>query len=196
MTQSKNIDCAWVEERIDPYLDGDLGSSELTVLADHLGGCTRCRQEVDVAARVAGELRELPEVRCPDAVVDVVVKRACTTQAADDGFGARLARLFAREPRRVAFAGGLAVIVVAMAILAVRVNRTVDHFSSQEIEQAEAALRWTFAYVNDVSRKSGYAVRDQVFAGGVMEPVQRALHSALQEDEDKQQEEKENGESI
>jgi hypothetical protein len=94
---------------------------------------------------------------------------------------------------RPALTGALAVVIIVASIVAVRINRTVEHFSPEQVESAESVLRWTFAYMNEVGRKSGYAARDEVFEASAT--AQRAVRSALTTDANQQPEE-DNGGSI
>jgi hypothetical protein len=55
-------------------------------------------------------------------------------------------------------------------------------------------VKWTFAYVSDVGRRSGLAVRDEVFETGVMQPMQRAVRAAI--DGETRTRESKNGGSI
>ena len=67
------------------------------------------------------------------------------------------------------------VAIVVTSIWVGRVNRTT--VSPEEVAEAQAALKWTLAYVGHVSDRSGQAVRDEVIRNGLVSPVQRALES-------------------
>jgi anti-sigma factor RsiW len=194
--QDNNMSCVWVEERIDSYLDGDLDTNEIAGLEDHLGMCAHCRSEVALARSVLEGLHDLPQMTCPDGVRERVLERARTAERSRGSLVARLRAGMAGLGGirlRPALAGVMAIIIVVASIVAVRVNRTVEHFSPEQVENAESVLRWTFAYMNEVGRKSGYAARDGIVEASVT--AEQAVRSALTKDKDETTEE-DNGGSI
>ncbi len=94
--------CAWVRERIDPLLDGELAASEEARLQDHLGGCPSCRSELALARSLQGALRDgLPQLACPPEVTARVLAIARREEAE----GAR--RQAADRPPAARRSGGL-----------------------------------------------------------------------------------------
>jgi anti-sigma factor RsiW len=198
--QRKQVSCTSVQESIEPYLDGELQVDEAAVLESHFGVCTRCRHELSVARDVLDGLHGLPSLECPDRVTDDVFERVHACAAGDTpvhretvaGFLKRILTV-GRIPRP-AFASALIVLVVLSALVVVRINKPTEQITAAEIEEAEAAVKWTFAYVSEVGRRSGLAVRDEVFDAGVMQPMQRAVRSTM--DSKARTTESENGGSI
>ncbi len=89
--------CAWVRERIDPLLDGELAASEEVALQDHLADCPACRSELALARSLQGALRDgLPPLTCPPEVSQQVLAIARREEAerarrpARGGLGARI----------------------------------------------------------------------------------------------------------
>ncbi len=69
--------CAWVRERIDPLLDGELAAADAAALQEHLAGCPACRAEVALARSLQGALRDgLPPLACPPEVSRRVMETA------------------------------------------------------------------------------------------------------------------------
>jgi hypothetical protein len=210
--QDNIISCVWVEERIDSYLDSDLDSNDFTRLEDHLGLCAHCQSEVALARSVQDGLHDLPQMACPDEVRDRVLEHARAAdrvreRAAAGWLSRNVRRYLLDAPGRVrtgvaglgmrpALTGALAVVIIVVSIIAVRINRTVEHFSPEQVESAESVLRWTFAYMNEVGRRSGYAARDEVFQASAA--AQRAVRSVLttETEEQPEQPEEDNGGSI
>lgn len=183
MTRGKSSyeTCGWVDERIELFVDGDLDATATARLQAHIASCARCRQELDAARQVQHQLRELPVFDCPDETVDTALRRASTPSGA--GLTGWIRGAMSGVSWRPALAGVLGVLIVISLAVTLRFQRALDRFSPEQIEQAETALRWTFAYVNEVGRKSGYAVRDEVIGAGVVEPMERAFRFAMPEDE-------------
>ena len=56
-------------ELVSAYLDGELGSNEVTTLLNHLSSCGRCSAELDDMQRVRAAVRSLPLLELPDGVI-------------------------------------------------------------------------------------------------------------------------------
>jgi anti-sigma factor RsiW len=88
--------CAWVRERIDPLLDGELAAAEEAKLQGHLSACPACRSEVALARSLQGALRDgLPPLTCPPEVTARVMQIARREEA-----GRALPRSRARSEAR------------------------------------------------------------------------------------------------
>jgi anti-sigma factor (TIGR02949 family) len=186
-----NTDCTWVEEHIEAYVDRELAREDTNALEKHLAACGHCRRELALAERVRSELRALPELECDDRVTDEVIgqiegpRHRAPLRSPSWWLGGRL---------RPALAVAAAVLIITASVVFVQLRRGQARYTPDQIERAEKALRWTFAYLNEVSRQSGEAVRDEVFEAGVIEPVQRAVGSQRQPDDKSDKDE--NGGSI
>jgi anti-sigma factor RsiW len=77
------LSCGQVLDRLSDYLDGELSAEERERLEAHLRGCDGC-------ARFGGELRE---------VVGLLRSQLARSPRLPDGFGDRLRRALASEPR-------------------------------------------------------------------------------------------------
>jgi anti-sigma factor RsiW len=181
-----DLGCARVSESIESYLDGDLSTGESARTEGHLLTCPRCRHEMSLAKGVMKELRSLPKLECPDRVTERVFAEVEAVEPTG-----RTLRVFIKTWAfgrvlgipRPALAGALALLVVFSSLMIERLNEPVEQASAEEIAQAEAAIKWTFAYVHEVGRRSGLAVRDEVFGAGLVEPAQRAVRSTLGNDD-------------
>jgi len=184
MTQHKRQpSCSTVLESIEAYLDRSLDPNDMTTVENHIEHCARCRQELHVAQTVDNELRNLAMMECPDHVTERVfaaVRQADGEAPVSPRSSNSLRRWFTGHRfGRPILAGSMAAIIVITAVVFIRVDKPTEEISQSQIEEAEAAIKWTFAYVNQVSRRSGLAVRDQVFEAGVMQPMERAVRTAV-----------------
>lgn len=69
--------CERVRDRIDPYLDEELGPSEAGEVEAHLADCSDCRTELVASRRLRAALREgLPMLSCPPEVSAEVLRVA------------------------------------------------------------------------------------------------------------------------
>ncbi len=79
------VACAWVRERIDPLLDGELGAGDEARLQGHLSACPACRSEVALARSLQGAVRDgLPPLTCPPEVTARVMEIARREEAERD----------------------------------------------------------------------------------------------------------------
>ena len=134
-------------------------------------------------------LRQLPAQRCPDRVVERVMDRVDEESPPAEG-----ARRIHRRPRRwqgigggwlrPALVGSLAAVVLALAIdtgrRSLRPTPPPEHYTADEIADAEEALKWTVAYLSNLGARSGEAVRNEVFSSGVVRPLERAVRAAFE----------------
>ena len=180
---SSHIDCAWTRDKIDLYLDGDVTGDDTVRLQSHLERCVRCSGEMALARRVLGELRNLPAERCPDGIADDMIEAA--RGAGEEGW-----RLVGRRSggwrtifMRPAMVMGLVIAVVVGGVAFERWHRSRNQVTPEEVARAEAALKWTFAYVNDVSRRATFAVADEVIGTHVVGPVRSGVRHMMSEDQ-------------
>lgn len=165
--------CAWVSDRIDPYLDGDLSEGESVVFDNHVDTCIDCREELTLAQTVLTELRSLPAQTCPNSVSEALY--ADVKSDAKRGIRPWFRGWFLRP----AVAGALIAIVVTAMFLVARMERGTDAATPEEIARATAEVQWTIAYVSDVSRRTGLTFQQEVLEERVVTPMRRAVHSAI-----------------
>src|SRR5688572_5048957 len=53
-----SADCDVIREELDAFVDGELRGSDLRRVADHLGGCRPCTDEVEERRRLGGLIRD------------------------------------------------------------------------------------------------------------------------------------------
>ena len=168
--------CAWVDEHIDDYIDGDLSTGDRTRFAKHLDVCTACRREFELAGSVLNELHALPEEKCPDRVSDAVLDHV--------GAGADGERSLVQRVRgwraggtpsvRAALVSAFIVLIIVSAAVVGRMQQ--NRITPEEVAVAEAQLRQTLAYVGEVSRRSGVVVRNEAIGKGIVKPMRRAMN--------------------
>lgn len=95
------MNCARMESRIVPYVDGRLKENERLEMEKHLAACGACQLRVNQFRAVAGFLDELPEIK-PSAAFDVRVRARVAAEPVKQSWWA----WFTPSPR-VAFAASL-----------------------------------------------------------------------------------------
>jgi anti-sigma factor RsiW len=177
--------CLWTLDRIDPYIDGDLATEEVAEIERHLADCPECRQELALARAVTSELRSLPELECPQRVVD---NAAARVESVDSGFTVRklLDWFGGRGVPRLRPAMAVMVLVIAAASVFVLSRHEQSPFNpdardaaveltDEEIELAKVDAMLAFAYLGRYSRRTGEIIKKDVLEERVIKPIGRTI---------------------
>ncbi|MDY7093426.1 MAG: zf-HC2 domain-containing protein [Acidobacteriota bacterium] len=72
MDKTTSSTCIELDALLEAHLDGELGEFETARLRRHLDGCPRCQHELAWAEQIRQGLRELPQLACPQSVMESV----------------------------------------------------------------------------------------------------------------------------
>lgn len=178
------MNCEWILERIDPYLDDELSQEETLSFEHHTNTCPACAGELVLARGVLSELRELPTFECPSDVVEKAAVRAgvvgtrkaeeryVPTQRPADGwwnisnwFGGRLAGLTA-----------MLVVIAAIGLFVLTGRSGIDEqYTEAEIEKARQEAMIAFAYVGKYTSRGATVFRDDVMIQRIIPTMRRAI---------------------
>ncbi len=153
---------AWMQDRIEAYLDGDLSASELEKFERLLSQNIEHERELAWAVNVRDTLRATPETVCPPDVVRTVMREVRKERWS--AWIKRIGSLFSGAGR-FAWKPALATAVLLVAALAMMVSsqprfQQEPEVSQEEIEQALADVKWTLGYVSKTGRLTGSSVQD------------------------------------
>ncbi|MCK5438525.1 MAG: zf-HC2 domain-containing protein [Gemmatimonadetes bacterium] len=178
MSNENRINCAWIHERIEPWLDGDLDREDALTLERHIDGCSDCTAEVEFARSVSATLRSLPVLECPPGPVERAIAETAATRASwlervRRWLKPRLEVLL--RPAMVA----MILVVIATGVFVVsnheRVAPTSDLYSDAEVETAAGEAMIAFAYVGKYSRRTARVLRKDVIGERVAPIVAEAI---------------------
>lgn len=167
-------DCATAMEGIEAYVDGELAGA--AALEAHLESCEACAAEHRLATAVRRELRALPELDAPPAVL-----RSVRLQAG----GSRFARPYAwvRKPAWAALAAAVFAAVLAAVLwpgwLRQAPPEAPPAADPAAVTQATAEARFALAYMARVSRRAGLKLKDDVMIERLARPAARSLARSL-----------------
>ena len=164
--EHQDADCGWVDERLDAYVDSELSAFEEARVERHLASCEACGAVAAGLRGVKASLGGLPELRCPERVVEAVRREALPTEVAS-----RPVRL----RRAPSYAVGLAAcLLVAVGAWSIRgaVERRQAELRREQIETALADLQSTL-------QQRATAVGREAFVQGVAKPT-RTVVTAVQ----------------
>lgn len=180
--------CAWFRDRVDLYIDGDIAGEELEQFEAHLDDCAACRNELALAKQVVDGLRSLPDLTCPDSVVDEAAGRI---ELSPPAAGRNRLREWLAGVRVLTLRPALAAMALVVVVAAVymvshegllitddpdsTLNVTGDVMTPQEAEEAEREIALAFAYVGKYSRKAGFIVKNDVMDERVISTVRKAI---------------------
>ncbi len=187
------VNCNWVLDRIEPFVDGELVKSELESFQAHTASCQSCRQEIDLARSLTEELRSLPALECPASVVDESAARAGAATAGGwlDRLGGRLRDWYGALSVPVpkpAMAVMIVIIVAATAFVLSQHEQSTSNGrvevaggapTEQEVEIARLDVMLAFAYVGKYSRRTGEIIKQDVIGDRVMKPLGKTVAGEL-----------------
>jgi len=169
--------CEWMQDRIDAYLDGDLSPAETATADLHLTRCAACAEELQMARQVAGSLRALPAMNCPDSIPEAV--RARIGAAGNAQWGVKPWPWYYRWQewfKRPAVVGVMtAVLFVVITAILGEHKKPQPLYSQAEIEAAELDAKLALAYIGRCTDRAGATLRDDVFEQGLIAPIMRAV---------------------
>jgi anti-sigma factor RsiW len=189
-----DVNCNWVLDRIEPFVDGELATDELESIEAHSASCRSCREEIALARSLVTELRSLPALECPSSVVDEAAARAEAgrrTGARPGTFKERLRGWYGSLSVPVpkpAMAVMIVIIVAATAFvlsqheqsaLNGRVEVADGTPTEQEVELARIDVMLAFAYIGKYSRRSGEIIKQDVIGDRVMKPVGKTVTRSI-----------------
>jgi anti-sigma factor (TIGR02949 family) len=185
----KNVLCEWALERLEAHIDGELPPEEGSKLEAHLETCGSCTREMEHARRVRETLRAFPQKRCPDTVLETVMAQVDRETSRSGLFPSGRLSVFLQQALRPTAAAATLVLIIAMTVfIGQRQQHTgfdrafVDdslEFDPRAVALAEAEVKWTLAYISNIGRRAGLAIRDDAIYPGVVEPVKNAVETAF-----------------
>ncbi len=140
--------CREIRSMFDRFLDEDLPPGEESRLRNHVAGCEGCRTELQGEQEIAAELGSLPELPCPEHVLESI------REAIGDR-GEKILRFDERKFSSRAFpwrwvSVGLAAAIAAYVLIGIPgMDRGEDPRFAQSpetIRQARNTAKWSLAY--------------------------------------------------
>ena len=186
------------EDRLDAYLDGELDDGDARLLEAFAAVDAEAGRELHLARMVQERFRSLPKPICPPDVTRSVL--AEVRADARRSFVARLrsaaAESWATILRPSLTVGVFVALVVAGTLIArspdphspageptASGGTTADVATPQEVAQGLDDAKWALAYLSDVGRRTATTIRDDVLDEHVVQPVNRAINAAFDDDE-------------
>lgn len=177
--------CTWVRDRIEGFVEGDLGDAERTAVARHASACSECEREISLSRSIRAELRAMPVFAVPPAVVERA--QAAVARAPSERAGARAGwRTLAGGRFGAARWAMIGAAVAAAAWLAWLVPARAPH-APERIGADPAAiealrdLNLAFAYVDRYAVRAADLVQDRV-EGSMARAIRSPRIDAIEKD--------------
>jgi anti-sigma factor RsiW len=158
-----------VDDALEGFVDGELAPAEVERLRDHVAGCRRCAESLELAQRIR---RELPGLAgdCPPGLDEELRRRLAQER-----------RGWSRTLRFLPVAATIVALALLGALLLFEPSSRTEP-DPAEIAAAEAQIRLALAYVGEMSRRSAEVAMQEVLVGEVaqtVEDVARRLDRSL-----------------
>ena len=175
------VTCAWVQARVEDYLDGADGSlapEERSALARHAARCASCRVEIDAARTLLSELRAFPVFEAPPAVIAAAERAIAAPGRVVPLRGTGRARAVVQwAPAAVAAAALLALVLNARWSGPVATEPSA--LADASVVRAARETELAFSYINRCARITGDIVAGEIMEKRVFGTVERAIDEGV-----------------
>ncbi len=171
-----NTSSPWWDDAVEAYVDRSLPEEDASRIEELLSIDAALAAEIEMAQAIRREFRALPEARCPDTVSDAVMRRVRRDFLSNLGTYFRQSIPGFVLPRiRPAFA-----MVVLLAI--VLVSSWFGGNGQQadpDVAEALQEVKWTLAYLSEVTKQTGSAIRAEALEPLVLDRMQQAVDTFI-----------------
>ena len=184
--------CDRVDEQLEAYIDGELEAEQQGTVAFHLESCSQCRASEALALAVREELRALPQLDAPAAVIEQVIETARRDVASRRISSRSLPWWKALRPSPVWALAAATLLVAVLVPLGRRGEVSEQTVSEQigseqpgsvqmasvdaaQIDRAVWEARVALSYVSAASRRAGVELRDDVIMKRIVVPTVQGL---------------------
>ncbi len=168
------LQCAEVLERLEEWMDGDLGSEDGAAIESHIEGCAECGREHRLAVEIQSGLRSFPVHTLPPNLADAAVASA---EKADSQ--APIHRHWWGGSRPVAVVAAAAAVVIAVVLIRPWYQPEPVSYSEQEVQRAVEETKLALGYIGSVARRAELKARDRVFQDRAVSSTVQGISRSL-----------------
>lgn len=181
------VNCDWVLDRIDPFLDGDLPDTEALTLSRHADTCSICAEEITLAQSLQEVLNELP---IPVIPVDLAARVFTQIELEERQRSRAKWRPLLDRFKIPTWRSAIGVLATILVFLAGGWFWTSDQETSlqpsadaaltpEELALAEEQAKWALAYISDIGLRTGKTVRDDVIGRRIVGTLTRSVEGGI-----------------
>lgn len=150
------LQCSAVLDRLEEWMDGDLGSEEMAAVEIHLDGCSECARELLLAQEIRKEIASLPAFIPSSGLIERVVGAARKGHADSTQRGSSIKTAGRMHIFAVAAAVIFAVVVVGPW------QPATPTYTEEEVQLAVDQTKLALSYINSIARRADQQVRSRV----------------------------------
>jgi anti-sigma factor (TIGR02949 family) len=177
------VNCDWVLDRIDPFVDGDLPDTEALTLSRHADTCSICAEEITLAQSLQEVLNELPTPVIP---VDLTARVFTQIELEERERSRAKWRTILDRFKMPAWRPAIGVLAIILVVLAgsrfwpwgQENNMELPAeaaLTQQDLALAEEQAKWALAYISDIGLRTGKTVRDDVIGRRIVGTLTRSV---------------------
>lgn len=171
-----NTSSPWWDDAVEAYVDKSLPSEDVSRIEELLSIDAALAAEVEMAEAIRNEFQALPEARCPDTVSDAVLKHVRRDLWLNLGTYFRQSIPGFVLPRiRPAFA---MVVLLAIVLVSSWFGGTGQR-TDPAVAEALKEVKWTLAYLSEVTKQAGSAIRAEAIEPLVLNHMQQAVDTFI-----------------
>lgn len=176
MSISEHLDIwAW-DDSVEAFVDGDLSAEEASRFASLMELEVAVATEVKMAKAIQNSFRSLAPVECPESITTAILKKARTDlMVAMRINGWHAVRKYFRPLFRPVLA---MTILLAMVLSSVWLGKSTTRIEPA-VAEALNDVKWTLAYLAEVTRQTGSTVRAEALEPLVLERIQEAVETFI-----------------
>ena len=152
------LPCSGVLDRLEEWLDGELGPDEMVAVENHVEGCLECAREFRLARAIRNELSGLPSYTPSSDMAEAAV--AATSRAHAATVPNHSWSVAKRPLQLLAVA---AMVVFAVVLVGPSKSPTSPTYTEEEVQRAVADTKLALGYLGSISRRTEAQVRTKVF---------------------------------
>lgn len=184
--------CFWVQNRIEAFIDNELCDSELTTFELHVDTCAWCREELSLARTIAGELRSLSTIRCPQSVIEKAAASTALRPGPIDGgrvgnIRTWLERLYRPIPKPAMVAAIVFAFAALLLVLPHDTARIGDiahppdyaQVSAEDAQEVADEVALAFSYVNKYTLRTNEVARQGTLLENVMKSAYKTIVESM-----------------
>ena len=176
MSISEHLDQMQWDDSVEAFVDGDLSAEEASRFKSLMELDVVVATEVKMAKAIQDSFRNLDPVECPDSVSVAIMRKARTDLIANARANASHAvREFIKPLLRPVLAMTILLAIVLSSVWWGRTTTKIDPAVAEALDD----VKWTLAYVSQVTRQTGIAVRAEALEPLVFEQMKDAVETFI-----------------
>ncbi len=176
MNTPENASTVWWDDFVDDYVDGSLSDEDMSRLDALKAIDTTLASQIELSRAMRTEFRAMSNVKCPEWVMQDVKRdvRADLLRNMWTRGWETLVGFSTRQLRPVLATATL----IGIVILSSRIGVT-GTTTDPAVARALDDVKWTLAYLSEVTRQTGSAVRTEALEPLVLNSMQHAVDSFI-----------------